>query len=172
MIASRLSSRRSASAPRWCRALWCAVLLLGIATMHTLGHPAEAHGGHGTVSHTAIGAAGESTDRVQGVSAEARTIGKESGGGPIISNQHHLTVPTVAPDASQPPAQRELPLGATDTAALCLAVLGALALGLYAPMAVGGSGRPLLRGCPEPGRGAGAGDRLGPLAGRIVVLRV
>lgn len=96
------------------RLLLLAALLLGVLTMHTLGHPT---GEHGSAHGSAHGAAhGPGTVAAAAEAPEAEPTGAE----------HHspaVGASTGTPDSSDP-------LPGTDPLSVCLAVLAALTLGL------------------------------------------
>ncbi|MGW5881988.1 DUF6153 family protein [Streptomyces koyangensis] len=99
-----MRTRTSTVAGRAGRLLLLAALLLGVLTMHTLGHPAGEHGN----AHGAAHGAGTVA------AAPAATMGSGAA-------EHHS--PTGTPDSSDP-------LPGTDPLSVCLAVLAALTLGL------------------------------------------
>ncbi|MCX5302726.1 hypothetical protein OG304_04570 [Streptomyces sp. NBC_00160] len=94
-----MKEQRRATA--WCgRLLLCAALLLGIVTMHSLGHPAENGSSH-LPGNAVMAAALSSVEHAMGPTAS-------------VEHQRH------APD----------PLGGMDTLSVCLAVLSVWAIAL------------------------------------------
>ncbi|CAM5344205.1 MULTISPECIES: DUF6153 family protein [Streptomyces] len=104
-----MRTRAGAVAGRAGRLLLLAALLLGVLTMHTLGHPAGDHG-------SAHGAAHE-----PGTVAAAPAAPAGSGAG-----EHH----SPAAEAATGTTDSSDPLPGTDPLSVCLAVLAALTLGL------------------------------------------
>ncbi|WP_195731112.1 DUF6153 family protein [Streptomyces albidoflavus] len=105
----RTRTRTGTVAERAGRLLLLAALLLGVLTMHTLGHPAGDHGS----AHDAVHGAGTVA------AAPAAATG-------TAAAEHHSPgagAPTGTPDSSDP-------LPGTDPLSVCLAVLAALTLGL------------------------------------------
>ncbi|NUL05873.1 hypothetical protein HRW07_22095 [Streptomyces lunaelactis] len=97
---------------RYGRLLLFVVLLFGIATMHTLGHPVLGHGG-GTPEHTVASSTMHSpTD----MATDMAPLGHQPAADP----------------ADLPPAGRELPGPGTDPMTVCLAVLATFTLALLA----------------------------------------
>ncbi|NEC13327.1 hypothetical protein G3I34_13740 [Streptomyces sp. SID8014] len=104
-----MRTRAGAVAGRAGRLLLLAALLLGVLTMHTLGHPAGNHG-------SAHGAAHE-----PGTVAAAPAAPAGPGAG-----EHH----SPAAEAATGTTDSSDPLPGTDPLSVCLAVLAALTLGL------------------------------------------
>ncbi|MEV6672747.1 DUF6153 family protein [Streptomyces sp. NPDC051162] len=105
----RAGQRRATA---WCgRLLLCAALLLGIVTMHTLGHPAEHGGGGGTASQTAT--ASHTSHSMTAMPAMA----------PMAAEGHHAAPPRT--DASVHGESHGM-----DPMSVCLAVLGSALLAL------------------------------------------
>ncbi|MEU0124440.1 hypothetical protein ABZ114_22615 [Streptomyces albidoflavus] len=123
-----MRTRTGTVAGRAGRLLLLAALLLGVVTMHTLGHPTGDHGSaHGAV---------------HGAGTVAAPPAAPTGSG---AQEHHSPAvgsPTGTPDSSDP-------LPGTDPLSVCLAVLAALTLGLL--LRAGGL---LWRGA-DPGSAAG-----------------
>ncbi|KLJ05067.1 DUF6153 family protein [Streptomyces sp. KE1] len=129
----RTRTRTGSVAGRAGRLLLLAALLLGVLTMHTLGHPTGDHGSaHGAVHGTGTVAA-----------APAAPTGSDA-------QEHHSPAvgsPTGTPDSSDP-------LPGTDPLSVCVAVLAALTLGLllraggllWRGAALGSAARVLLTG--------------------------
>ncbi|MFE7676869.1 hypothetical protein ACFU5N_32235 [Streptomyces albidoflavus] len=130
----RVRTRTSAVAGRAGRLLLLAALLLGVLTMHTLGHPAGEHGSAHSAAH------GPGTVAAAQADPAAGSTGAE----------HHspaVGASTGTPDSSDP-------LPGTDPLSVCLAVLAALTLGLllraggllWRGAALGSAARVLLTG--------------------------
>ncbi|MEU3569068.1 hypothetical protein AB0E96_11695 [Kitasatospora sp. NPDC036755] len=97
-------------APRAPRLLLLAALLLGIVTMHTLGHPGGGHGGH-TAPDTHASAA------LDPMAYDSPT--HDSAGHPAVGDHHgRAAAPTGAVPALDPATP-----GGMDPMAVCLAVL-------------------------------------------------
>ncbi len=135
----RTTARTGTVAGRAGRLLLLAALLLGVLTMHTLGHPTGDHGGAHSGAHGAA--------HGPGTVAAAPAAPAGSGGA-----EHHSPAAGIAagaaagavtgtPDSSDP-------LPGTDPLSVCLAVLAALTLGLL--LRAGG----LLGGGAAPGSAA------------------
>lgn len=157
---TRPASRTQRPAVRWPRLLLFAALLLGIAGMHTLGHPTPAHAMEDVPSvrfvpragHTPSGAAhgGRPVEAMPDMTAPA-TIAT-TGTGTAVTNAGTGTALTTA-EAPRPPHT------GMDPMSVCLAVLGALTLlvlgaGLAGPRRaapLGGAARaPGRSGGPDP----------------------
>ncbi|MEU1381360.1 hypothetical protein [Streptomyces albidoflavus] len=134
-----MRTRTGTVAGRAGRLLLLAALLLGVLTMHTLGHPTGDHGGAHSGAHGAA--------HGPGTVAAAPAAPAGSGGA-----EHHSPAAGIAagaaagavtgtPDSSDP-------LPGTDPLSVCLAVLAALTLGLL--LRAGG----LLGGGAAPGSAA------------------
>lgn len=99
------AGQRSAAA--WCgRLLLFGALLLGVVTMHTLGHPAE-HGGRAAASHTMA------ADGHRAATSQTHTMAAEG---------HHAAPPQAASVHGEHHGM--------DPMSVCLAVLGAALLAL------------------------------------------
>ncbi|MEU9419706.1 hypothetical protein [Streptomyces sp. NPDC048272] len=155
------SARRAA---RWPRLTLLAVLLLGIVTMHTWGHPAD--------SHTR-----QDAPAAHSVARPDAGAAHHLGGSPHADAA--VGAAPRAPAASDPspagrPQARPAPGPAMDPMSVCLAVLAGLVL-----LALGGSA---LRRPARPGAGGGAAAARAPagpdppapreLLRRLAVLRV
>ncbi|MFJ7265685.1 hypothetical protein ACIQV3_03310 [Streptomyces sp. NPDC099050] len=161
---TRPASRTQRPAVRWPRLLLFAALLLGIASMHTLGHPTRAHAMEDVPSvrfvprggHTPSGAAhGGRPDTAHGM---ARDTAQDTAS--ASAAQSHTTAPVVT--AATPVAAFGAPgprHTGMDPMSVCLAVLGALTLlvlgaGLAGPRRtapLGGAARaPGRSGGPDP----------------------
>ncbi|MGW6709508.1 hypothetical protein ACWGDE_32115 [Streptomyces sp. NPDC054956] len=162
---TRPALRTERRAVRWPRLLLLAALLLGIAAMHTLGHPDRAHAmedapaGHSVASagHTSADMAGGSAD-VAGVSADMTgpspdMVGAlpDTAGAPAdaLAGALASAVAAAAVDAS-------LPHTGMDPMSVCVAVLGALTL-LFLGAGLAGPRRaaPLGGAARAPGRSGG-----------------
>ncbi|MFE2877189.1 hypothetical protein ACFXG6_22255 [Streptomyces roseus] len=149
----RTAQRTAQRATRWPRLLLFAALLLGIVTMHTLGHPSRSHAMEDATAAASVAparhAAGHTADHLP--DHAVRTPGDRS------------------PAAGAPPAGTGM-----DPMSVCLAVLGGLTLlilgagpaGSRDTAPLGGAGR-------APGRSGGP-DPPSPreLLTRLAVLRV
>ncbi|MFE0224158.1 hypothetical protein ACFW0U_25515 [Streptomyces albidoflavus] len=116
-----MRTRTGTAAGRAGRLLLLAALLLGVLTMHTLGHPTGDHGGAHSGAHGAA----------HGPGTVAAAPAAPAGSG---AAEHHSPAAGIAagaaagavtgtPDSSDP-------LPGTDPLSVCLAVLAALTLGL------------------------------------------
>ncbi|MGF2209082.1 MULTISPECIES: hypothetical protein [Streptomyces] len=134
-----MRTRTGTAAGRAGRLLLLAALLLGVLTMHTLGHPTGDHGGAHSGAHGAA----------HGPGTVAAAPAAPAGSG---AAEHHSPAAGIAagaaagavtgtPDSSDP-------LPGTDPLSVCLAVLAALTLGLL--LRAGG----LLWGGAAPGSAA------------------
>ncbi|KDR63442.1 MULTISPECIES: hypothetical protein [Streptomyces] len=134
-----MRTRTGTVAGRAGRLLLLAALLLGVLTMHTLGHPTGDHGGAHSGAHGAA----------HGPGTVAAAPAAPAGSG---AAEHHSPAAGIAagaaagavtgtPDSSDP-------LPGTDPLSVCLAVLAALTLGLL--LRAGG----LLGGGAAPGSAA------------------
>ncbi|NUK72354.1 hypothetical protein HRW23_17760 [Streptomyces lunaelactis] len=104
---------------RYGRLLLFVVLLFGIATMHTLGHPVLGHGG-GTPEHTVASSTMHSpTDMATDMAMDMAPLGHQPAADP-------------ADPADLPPTGPELPGPGTDPMTVCLAVLDTFTLVLLA----------------------------------------
>ncbi|MGC5626192.1 hypothetical protein ACPYPF_28225 [Streptomyces albidoflavus] len=134
-----MRTRTGTVAGRAGRLLLLAALLLGVLTMHTLGHPTGDHGGahsgaHGAAHGPGTVAAAPAAPAGSGAAehpSPAAGIAAEAAAGAV----------TGTPDSSDP-------LPGTDPLSVCLAVLAALTLGLL--LRAGG----LLGGGAAPGSAA------------------
>ncbi|MFE0494073.1 hypothetical protein ACFW2M_05165 [Streptomyces albidoflavus] len=134
-----MRTRTGTAAGRAGRLLLLAALLLGVLTMHTLGHPTGDHGGahsgaHGAAHGPGTVAAAPAAPAGSGAAehhSPAAGIAAEAAAGAV----------TGTPDSSDP-------LPGTDPLSVCLAVLAALTLGLL--LRAGG----LLWGGAAPGSAA------------------
>ncbi|WJK68411.1 hypothetical protein [Streptomyces albidoflavus] len=134
-----MRTRTGTAVGRAGRLLLLAALLLGVLTMHTLGHPTGDHGGAHSGAHSAA----------HGPGTVAAAPAAPAGSG---AAEHHSPAAGIAagavtgavtgtPDSSDP-------LPGTDPLSVCLAVLAALTLGLL--LRAGG----LLGGGAAPGSAA------------------
>ncbi|MFI6148869.1 hypothetical protein [Streptomyces sp. NPDC051109] len=160
---TRPAQRTTQRAARWPRLLLLAALLLGIVTMHTLGHPSRSH----TMEDATPAAAVASAAR-----AAAHTSGHGSGG--ASGHASSRTAADHAPGGPGPAAEAPPAGSGMDPMSVCLAVLGGLTLlilgagpaGLRDAAPLGGAAR-------APGRSGGP-DPPSPreLLTRLAVLRV
>ncbi|RZD82607.1 hypothetical protein [Streptomyces albidoflavus] len=130
-----MRKRTGTVAGRAGRLLLLTALLLGVLTMHTLGHPTGDHGGAHSGAH---GAAHGS-----GTVAAAPAAPAGSGGA-----EHRSPAAGIAAGAVTGTPDSSDPLPGTDPLSVCLAVLAALTLGLL--LRAGG----LLGGGAAPGSAA------------------
>ncbi|MFI6156878.1 hypothetical protein ACIBCA_29820 [Kitasatospora sp. NPDC051170] len=108
---SRLVGPRMPWVPRL---LLLAALVLGIATMHTLGHPSAAHGGHGEPMAPVAQLAG----------AHDRSQVPDSGSARLPAGLHDgQPVSAVEPAAVAADVRPAVPAHGMDPMAVCLAVL-------------------------------------------------
>ncbi|WP_030866916.1 hypothetical protein [Streptomyces sp. NRRL F-2747] len=181
---TRPAQRTAQRAARWPRLLLLAALLLGIVTMHTLGHPSRSHTMEDAAPVAAVApaarAAGHTSGHVPGHPsgdpataraadpAEYRAPERTADHGPDRTPEPH------APGDRAPAADAPPPGSGMDPMSVCLAVLGGLTLlilgagpaGLRDAAPLGGAAR-------APGRSGGP-DPPSPreLLTRLAVLRV
>ncbi|MGW0897166.1 hypothetical protein ACWD0G_09200 [Streptomyces goshikiensis] len=161
-------TRSAQRAARWTRSTLLVALLLGIVTMHTLGHPSESH-----AREDVTGAHSVAHDRpvpAHRASAAHRTSAHQTH---QTSAAHQASAAHVVAPAPGGPAVHAPPGPAMDPMSVCLAVLAGLvllALG-RAPVRYDGEGA---TGGRLPGRVPAGPDPPGPreLLSRLVVLRV
>ncbi|OWA05763.1 hypothetical protein B9W68_23265 [Streptomyces sp. CS227] len=108
-----MRTRTGTVAGRAGRLLLLAALLLGVVTMHTLGHPTGDHGS----AHGAVHGAGTVAAAPAAATGTAAAEHHSPAAGATVG------APTGTPDSSDP-------LPGTDPLSVCLAVLAALTLGL------------------------------------------
>ncbi|MFK0045415.1 hypothetical protein ACIQU4_15075 [Streptomyces sp. NPDC090741] len=167
---TRPAQRTAQRAARWPRLLLLAALLLGIVTMHTLGHPSRSHTMEDAAPVAAVASAARAADHISG-----RVSGHTSGhtSGHIAGHSSGRTADHAPGDRG--PAAEAPPAGSgMDPMSVCLAVLGGLTLlilgagpaGLRDAAPLGGAAR-------APGRSGGP-DPPSPreLLTRLAVLRV
>ncbi|MFG3001279.1 hypothetical protein [Streptomyces sp. NPDC048340] len=169
---TRPALRFARRAVRWPRLLLLAALLLGIVTMHTLGHPAQGHAvedaptGHSVARAAAHAPAGADTPGAPDA----------PGGTAHTPGLAHGLAPALAPGvlADQPTAGAPLSGIGMDPMSVCLAVLAGLTL-LFLGAGPAGPRRaaPLGGAARAPGRSGGP-DPPPPreLLTRLAVLRV
>ncbi|WP_371615610.1 hypothetical protein [Streptomyces sp. NBC_00454] len=150
---TRPALRTEREAVRWTRLLLLAALLLGIVSMHTLGHPTQAHAMDDVPAVRFVPAAGHAPS---GSAPDHTTAAAHSA--------THATAPETAaaelPETASPvAAEAPRPHTGMDPMSVCLAVLGALTLlvlgaGLAGPRRaapLGGAARaPGRSGGPDP----------------------
>ncbi|MFE2474831.1 hypothetical protein [Streptomyces sp. NPDC059389] len=185
---TRPAQRTTRRAARWPRLLLFAALLLGIVTMHTLGHPSRSHAMEDAAPVAAVApaarAAGHTAGHTTGHTAADRAADPAADPAayppaypPAGRTAHHgpdLTPEPHAPGDRAPAADAPLPGSGMDPMSVCLAVLGGLTLlilgagpaGLRDAAPLGGAAR-------APGRSGGP-DPPSPreLLTRLAVLRV
>ncbi|MFK0233249.1 hypothetical protein [Streptomyces vinaceus] len=171
---TRPVQRTAQRAVRWPRLLLLAALLLGIVTMHTLGHPSGSHATEDATALAPVASAGRAAGHTgpatahTGERAPARTAGHTGHGDP----SGHTAVGTPgdrAPAAEAPPAGTGM-----DPMSVCLAVLGGLTLLILGAGPAGPrDAAPLGGAARAPGRSGGP-DPPSPreLLTRLAVLRV
>ncbi|WP_411093864.1 hypothetical protein [Streptomyces sp. 021-3] len=130
-----MRTRTGTVAGRAGRLLLLAALLLGVLTMHTLGHPTGDHGGAHSGAHGAA----------HGPGTVAAAPAAPAGSGVA---EHHSPAAGIAAGAVTGTPDSSDPLPGTDPLSVCLAVLAALTLGLL--VRAGG----LLWGGAAPGSAA------------------
>ncbi|WP_406182434.1 hypothetical protein [Streptomyces sp. NBC_01006] len=155
---TRPAQRTAQRAARWPRLLLLAALLLGIVTMHTLGHPSRSHTMEDATAVATVASAARAADHTSG-RVSGHTFGRTADHAPGDRG----------PAAEAPPAGSGM-----DPMSVCLAVLGGLTLlilgagpaGLRDAAPLGGAAR-------APGRSGGP-DPPSPreLLTRLAVLRV
>ncbi|MGW6686700.1 hypothetical protein [Streptomyces sp. NPDC054961] len=143
-----LRTRRAAV--RWSRLLLLAGLLLGIVTMHTLGHPTQAHAMQDVPAVHFVPPAGHPGHHAPDAVAD---LAADSVAGFVADRTADLA-PDPAPDAAVAGAPG--PGTGMDPMSVCLAVLGALTL-LFLGAGLAGPGRatPLGGAARAPGRSGG-----------------
>ncbi|MFF4102203.1 hypothetical protein [Streptomyces sp. NPDC001903] len=168
---TRPAQRTAQRAARWPRLLLLAALLLGIVTMHTLGHPSRSHTMEDAAAPVGVAsaarAADHTPDHMAADQAPDHTAVQAPGHAAVRAEQH-------AQGERAPAAGAPLPGSGMDPMSVCLAVLGGLTLlilgagpaGLRDAAPLGGAAR-------APGRSGGP-DPPSPreLLTRLAVLRV
>lgn len=161
--------RRARPAAPWRRLLLLAALLLGIVTMHTLGHPAESHAMEdGTAAHSVAPAA---------PAARAAHREPHHSAAPSAARAEPALAPAPAPAlalASKPPpspvAEAPGPRTGMDPMAVCLAVLAAVTLLLLGAGPAGSRDAAPLGGADRGARRSGWGPD--PPSGRALLARL
>ncbi|MFI8274254.1 hypothetical protein ACIGBH_04955 [Streptomyces sp. NPDC085929] len=149
---TRPALRTDRRAARWPRLLLLAALLLGIVTMHTLGHPSRSHTMQDAAPAAAVASAGRAADHTPGTA----------------------TAPAHASHDRGPAAEAPPPGTGMDPMSVCLAVLGGLTLLILGAGPAGfRDAAPLGGAARRPGRSGGP-DPPSPreLLTRLAVLRV
>ncbi|MFI6004048.1 hypothetical protein ACIA98_27215 [Streptomyces sp. NPDC051366] len=179
---TRPALRTDRRAARWPRLLLLAALLLGIVTMHTLGHPSRSHTMEDAAPAVAVASAGRaaghtpvhapghaSADRTDTVAGAGAGAGMVTGPGAGT-----VTVPAHASHDRGPAAGSPPPGSGMDPMSVCLAVLGGLTL-----LILGAGPAGLRDAAPLGGAARGPGRSGGPdppspreLLTRLAVLRV
>ncbi|MFD7085893.1 hypothetical protein ACFYXV_22150 [Streptomyces sp. NPDC002181] len=155
---TRPAQRTAQRATRWPRLLLLAALLLGIVTMHTLGHPSRSH----AMEDAAAAAAVAPARHAVGHTAGHRPDPADQASGDQASGDR-------TPAAGTPPAGTGM-----DPMSVCLAVLGGLTLLILGAGPAGSrDAAPLGGAARAPGRSGGP-DPPSPreLLTRLAVLRV
>ncbi|WP_030156271.1 hypothetical protein [Streptomyces sp. NRRL S-244] len=157
---TRPAQRTAQRAARWPRLLLLAALLLGIVTMHTLGHPSRSHTMEDAAPVAAVASAARAADH---------TSGHVSGPASGHTSDHARGDRGPGPAAEAPPAGSGM-----DPMSVCLAVLGGLTL-----LILGAGPAGLRDAAPLGGAARGPGRSGGPdppspreLLTRLAVLRV
>ncbi|MET9883765.1 hypothetical protein ABZZ20_11580 [Streptomyces sp. NPDC006430] len=176
---TRPALRTAPRAARWPRLLLLAALLLGIVTMHTLGHPSHSHTVEDAAPVAAVAPVGRAADHTEG-RTDGRTHGHEDdhvdmrtdgrGAAPAAA----ATGRTHAAAERAPAAEAPLPGSGWDPLSVCLAVLGGLTLLILGAGPAGiRDAAPLGGAARVPGRSGGP-DPPSPreLLCRLAVLRV
>ncbi|MFI1285318.1 hypothetical protein ACH4U5_31960 [Streptomyces sp. NPDC020858] len=189
------SAQRAAQGPRL---LLLAALLLGIVTMHTLGHPTESHAMEDGAADRSVASAGSSDPAAQSgarhtpalpPSARAPEHGRaaphEPARGPVVEPVHEPVAKPVgeparaaAADAASPTASQwgsPAPGTGMDPMSVCLAVLtGLVLLFLGSGLAGARDTAPPGGASRVPGRSGGGPDPPSPreLLTRLAVLRI
>ncbi|WP_330296137.1 hypothetical protein [Streptomyces sp. NBC_00503] len=159
---TRPALRTEREAVRWTRLLLLAALLLGIVSMHTLGHPTQAHAMddvHVMDDVPAVRIVPAAAHAPSGSAPDHTTAAHSATG--VTGAAAHATAPEPAAAALPETAAAEAPRPHTgmDPMSVCLAVLGALTLlilgaGLAGPRRaapLGGAARaPGRSGGPDP----------------------
>ncbi|MFE2285113.1 hypothetical protein ACFXDJ_13170, partial [Streptomyces sp. NPDC059443] len=155
---TRPALRTEREAVRWTRLLLLAALLLGIVSMHTLGHPTQAHAMDDVPAVHFVPAAGHAPS---GTAPDHTTAAAAHATGPEAapSDVREAAAAVVAAAVAEVPR----PHTGMDPMSVCLAVLGALTLlilgaGLAGPR----RGAALGGGAPPPGPRGGARPRPPP----------
>ncbi|MFJ3910164.1 hypothetical protein [Streptomyces vinaceus] len=159
---TRPVQRTAQRAVRWPRLLLLAALLLGIVTMHTLGHPSGSHATEDATALAPVASAGRAAGHTGPATAHTGHTGPSG----------HTAVGTPGdrtPAAEAPPAGTGM-----DPMSVCLAVLGGLTLLILGAGPAGPrDAAPLGGAARAPGRSGGP-DPPSPreLLTRLAVLRV
>ncbi|MCX4630177.1 hypothetical protein [Streptomyces sp. NBC_01443] len=183
---TRPALRTDRRAARWPRLLLLAALLLGIVTMHTLGHPSRSHTMEDVAPAVAVASAGRAADHTPvhapGHASADRTdtvagavAGAGAGAGMVTGPRAGtVTVPAHASHDRGPAAESPPPGSGMDPMSVCLAVLGGLTL-----LILGAGPAGLRDAAPLGGAARGPGRSGGPdppspreLLTRLAVLRV
>ncbi|MFE5769175.1 hypothetical protein ACFQ7O_12545 [Streptomyces sp. NPDC056485] len=160
---TRPAQRTAQRAARWPRLLLLAALLLGIVTMHTLGHPSRSHAMEDATAAAAVAPAGHAVGHTAAHRSDPadRATGDQASGDQASGDR--------TPAAGNPPAGTGM-----DPMSVCLAVLGGLTLLILGAGPAGSrDAAPLGGAARAPGRSGGP-DPPSPreLLTRLAVLRV
>nr|WSW46124.1 hypothetical protein OG296_25170 [Streptomyces sp. NBC_01001] len=177
---TRPALRTDRRAARWPRLLLLAALLLGIVTMHTLGHPSRSHTMEDAAPAVAVASAGRAADHTPvhapgHVPADRTDTAAGAGAGMVTGpGAGTVTVPAHASHDRGPAAESPPPGSGMDPMSVCLAVLGGLTL-----LILGAGPAGLRDAAPLGGAARGPGRSGGPdppspreLLTRLAVLRV
>ncbi|MEV6732698.1 MULTISPECIES: hypothetical protein [unclassified Streptomyces] len=177
---TRPALRTDRRAARWPRLLLLAALLLGIVTMHTLGHPSRSHTMEDAAPAVAVASAGRAADHTpvhapDHASADRTdTVAGTGTGTGMVTGAGTVTVPAHASHDRGPAAESPPPGSGMDPMSVCLAVLGGLTL-----LILGAGPAGLRDAAPLGGAARGPGRSGGPdppspreLLTRLAVLRV
>ncbi|MFF3858021.1 hypothetical protein [Streptomyces sp. NPDC002209] len=168
---TRPALRTDRRAARWPRLPLLAALLLGIVTMHTLGHPSRSHAMEDALPAVAVASAAHAPGHTPS-DTPADTPGHAPSGTP--GHAGAVTVPAHASHDRGPAAEIPPPGSGMDPMSVCLAVLGGLTL-----LILGAGPAGLRYAAPLGGAARGPGRSGGPdppspreLLTRLAVLRV
>ncbi|WP_369778927.1 hypothetical protein [Streptomyces sp. R33] len=189
---TRPALRTDRRAARWPRLLLLAALLLGIVTMHTLGHPSPSHTMEDAAPAVAVASAGRGADHTPGHASAgltgtgARTAtgtGTDAGTGTGTGTDVDTgtdpgtvsaPVPTHASHDRGSAVEAPPPGSGMDPMSVCLAVLGGLTLLILGAGPAGLRDAAPLGGAARGPRRSGGPDPPSPheLLTRLAVLRV
>ncbi|MEV6581688.1 hypothetical protein AB0M92_26400 [Streptomyces sp. NPDC051582] len=171
---TRPAQRTVRRATRWPRPLLLAALLLGIVTMHTLGHPSRSHAMEDATAVAVVASPRHATGHTAGHPAgHAVPTDPSDPTDPSVHAVH--TVHAVHAPGDRTPAAEAPPAGTgMDPMSVCLAVLGGLTLLILGAGPAGSrDAAPLGGAARAPGRSGGP-DPPSPreLLTRLAVLRL
>ncbi|TDU78500.1 hypothetical protein [Streptomyces sp. KS 21] len=172
----RPALRTDRRAARWPRLLLLAALLLGIVTMHTLGHPSPSHTMEDAAPAVAVASAGRGADHTPGhASAGLTGTGARTDAGTGTDpGTVSASVPTHASHDRGSAVEAPPPGSGMDPMSVCLAVLGGLTLLILGAGPAGLRDAAPLGGAARGPRRSGGPDPPSPreLLTRLAVLRV